>query len=107
MIARRRARRRPLIRASVLKAVIVRNLSIVDSPFRRTQDQNFARQGGAGSPANGSPLELGYTTPIRRYTSSLSQPELSRYLRQLSALHTAGVLNDEEFAAAKGRLFGS
>jgi hypothetical protein len=38
---------------------------------------------------------------------SSSQPELTTYLRQLSTLHAAGILTDDEFSAARGRLLGS
>ncbi|KGJ77531.1 hypothetical protein GY21_07435 [Cryobacterium roopkundense] len=32
-------------------------------------------------------------------------PDLTQQIEQLSGLHTAGVLTDEEFAAAKAKLF--
>jgi hypothetical protein len=38
---------------------------------------------------------------------SAPQPELTTYLRQLSTLHAAGILTDDEFSAVKGRLLGS
>jgi hypothetical protein len=37
----------------------------------------------------------------------MPQPDFKKYLGQLSALHTAGILTDEEFSAASMRLIGS
>jgi len=55
----------------------------------------------------GSASEFGYNAPVPSYTRSSLQPELTTYLRQLSTLHAAGILTDDEFSAARGRLLGS
>jgi hypothetical protein len=44
---------------------------------------------------------------VASYPISVPQPDLSTYLRQLSTLHAAGILTDDEFSAVKGRLLGS
>jgi hypothetical protein len=92
MIAGRRARKRSLIRSSAMTAAMVRTLSSLD---------------GVAAYQTGAASEFGHTTPTSSYSMSRRQPELTMYLRQLSALHAAGVLTDEEFSAASGRLFGS
>ena len=101
MIAGRRARKRPLIRTGVMMAVIARSLSSADNDLAKygTQDGNAPNSGR-------SVMDLGHTTPIMEYSAS-DQPDMTRYLRQLSSLHAAGVLTDDEFKKAKGRLFGS
>jgi hypothetical protein len=92
MIAGRRARKRSLIRSIALTEVRARTLSSTD---------------GVAVFQAGSPSELGHTTPLSANGFPAPQQELTMYLRQLSTLHAAGVLNDEEFSAARGRLFGS
>jgi hypothetical protein len=44
---------------------------------------------------------------MSKYTPPASQQEYTTYLRQLSTLHAAGILTDEEFSAARARLLGS
>ena len=92
MIAGRRDRRRSLIRSKAVTGVMARSLS--------SKNGVAAFQRGSGS-------EFGYTAPVHSYTVSSSQPELTTYLRQLSSLHAAGILTDDEFSAARGRLLGS
>lgn len=92
MIAGRRDRRRSLIRSRVKAAAMVRSLS--------TKDGVAAFQGGDSS-------EFGNATPPSPFAMPVAQPELTTYLRQLSTLHAVGILTDEEFHAASGRLLGS
>ena len=49
--------------------------------------------------------ELDHASPDSAY--AMPQPDFKKYLSQLSALHTAGILTDEEFSAASMRLIGS
>ena len=42
--------------------------------------------------------------PLPRRPLRLPRPDLTAQLQQLAQLHTAGVLSDEEFAAAKQKL---
>jgi hypothetical protein len=92
MIAGRRDRRRSLIRSNAVTSVMARSLS---------------SRNGAAAFQRGSVSEFGYSVPVPSYTRSSSQPELTTYLRQLSTLHAAGILTDDEFSAARERLFGS
>ena len=91
MIADRRDRKRSLIR-SMAKLAQARSLSPID---------------GLAAYQSGATHDISHakSTPISAMTSS--QPEMISYLRQLSTLHAAGILNDEEFSAASGRLLGS
>ncbi len=91
MIAGRRDRRRSLIRSKVMAAALARSLSPKD---------------GVAAIQRGS-SDFGNATPASPLAVPGFQPELTVYLRQLSALHEAGILNDDEFHAASGRLLGS
>ena len=106
MITGRRARRRPLIRSGAMAAVIVRSLSTMDSAVKHNHEQENAAQNGESTYPRGSASGQGYTMPLSE-SAAPAQPEITKYLRQLSALHAAGVLTDAEFSLAKGRLFGS
>jgi len=92
MIAGRRDRRRSLIRSNAVKSVI-------------TGSPSF--KNGVAAFRKGSSSEFGYASHVAPYGMSVSQPELTMYLRQLSTLHAAGILTDDEFSAARGRLLGS
>lgn len=107
MIAGRRARKRPLIRAAAMKAVIVRNLSVIDSAALRHLDPRRARQEGLTTILDKSSLEQAYTRSLSTSGDSSLQLDSVKYLHQLYALHAAGVLTDDEFSAARGRLFDS
>jgi hypothetical protein len=92
MIAGRRDRKRSLIRSKAIPTVLAGSNSSMD-----------------GLPAfqEGSSAEFGHTTPVSPYTRPASHPELMMFLRQLSTLHAVGILTNEEFSAARGRLMGS
>ncbi len=92
MIAGRRDRRRSLIRSNAMTSVMTRSLS---------------SRNGVTAFQRGSASEFGYHASVPSHTMSSSQPELTTYLRQLSTLHAAGILTDDEFSAARGRLLGS
>ena len=92
MIAGRRDRRRCLIRSNAVTSVMARSLSA---------------KNGVAAFQRGSASAFGYTAPTPSYNMPSSQPELTMYLRQLSTLHAAGILTDDEFSAARGRLLGS
>lgn len=68
--------------------------------------RSLSSRNGVAAFQRGAASEFGYNAPVPSYTMSSSQPELTLYLRQLSTLHAAGILTDEEFSAARGRLLG-
>ena len=89
MIAKRRARKRSLIRSHVMNTAMPKTLSSM-----------------GGVMAIGS-KDLGYAKPFQSHSRPVLQTDITAYLRQLSILHAAGILTDEEFSAARERLFGS
>jgi hypothetical protein len=92
MIAGRRHRRRSLIRSNAMTSAMVRSLST---------------KNGVAAFQNGSASEIGYAALLSPSTLSAPRLEMTTYLRQLSTLHAAGILSDDEFHAARGRLLGS
>ena len=101
MMAVRRDRRRPLIRSNAIVTALARNGMIRQSHGQKSEQQN-----SQAAVMKAAFSEAGHAQ-IQKHDAYTSQLELSRYLRQLSSLHAAGVLTDDEFATAKGRLFGS
>ena len=89
MIEKRRVRRRSLIRSSAFIPARANFLS--------------SKDGVADHPMGPSGME--HTTPISNFAVPNSDPKM--FLRQLSSLHAAGILTDEEFSAASLRLIGS
>ncbi len=92
MIAGRRDRRRSLICSTAMASTMAKSMSSTN---------------GVAAYARGSSSEFGYATTASPYPMSASKPEMTTYLRQLSTLYAAGILTNEEFRAARGRLLGS
>ena len=109
MMMRRRGR--PLMRAAATTAVVAGTAGAV----RHHQEQKYANQAAQqqaelrpGIPAGRrrgaacSPLR---SLPLRAGTGRRAGIDMAQ-LKQLGDLHAAGVLTDEEFAAAKAKLLG-
>ena len=99
-----RRRGRPLMRAAATTAVVAGTAGAV----RHHQEQKYANQAAeqqaeqqAAAPAarrrTAAPV-----APLRAPAAGIDMEQL----KQLGELHTAGVLSDEEFAAAKAKLLG-
>jgi hypothetical protein len=96
-------RRRPLMRAAAvgggayLAGKHVANRQAEDAQMEADQDQRIDQleQQQAPPPQNQQP-------PAAPQTSSMIDQ-----LNQLADLHQRGVLNDDEFAAAKAKVFGT
>ena len=81
--------------------VFRRRLSLVRRPFLgRPRLLGAALIGGLGFAA-------GRASKPSLQAGSAAAPEIATKLRELSDLHAAGALSDEEFAAAKARLLAS
>ncbi len=92
MIAGRRDRKRPLIRSNAMAGVMAKKLSPMGDVKALQKERSL------GSIQN---------RPVSSFAMSATPPEITTYLRQLSSLHAGGILTDDEFAAASGRLLGS
>ena len=103
-----RMRRRRIVGATVGTAVVVGTAGAV----RHHQDQKYAQQEAAGSSSKMQPISRAWLTPRRNSrraalpprAAAPAAPDLTAQLQQLAQLHTAGVLSDAEFAAAKQKL---
>jgi len=79
-------------------SILARNLTAVGGLVKHRQNQKS--QGYAGQEEKTVASLSSYAT-----TSSLSESMF--YLKQLTALHGAGILTDAEYTAAQQRLLGS
>jgi Short C-terminal domain len=109
-------RRRPLMRAAVvgggayMAGKHVANRQADEAQYAAEQDARISaleqQQGGGGQydqpPQYQQPPPQQAPPPAPAASSSMVDQ-----LNQLAALHEQGVLNDDEFAAAKAKLFGT
>jgi hypothetical protein len=68
---------------------------------RHHQEQKYANQAAEQQAAYEEAAP-----PPEPAPAAAPAPDISAQLQQLAALHTAGVLSDEEFAAGKAKLLG-
>ena len=64
----------------------------------------YADQAGAAAPAEPQVVYVQAPAPAPAPAAAPAAPDLTAQLQQLAQLHTAGVLSDAEFAAAKQKL---
>jgi len=104
-----RMRRRRIVGAAVGTAVVVGTAGAV----RHHQQQKYAGQEAAGQQAQDQAYQQGVADAQAQQQAAPAPaapppapaaPDLTAQLQQLAQLHTAGVLSDEEFAAAKQKL---
>jgi len=102
-------RRRRIVGAAVGTAVVVGTAGAV----RHHQDQKYAQQDAAqqaqyaqqAAPAEPQVVYVeAPAAPAPAPAAAAAGSDLTSQLQQLSQLHNAGVLSDEEFAAAKQKL---
>lgn len=110
MIGRRRMVGRPVARAVVGTAVVAGTAGAVhhaqnkrwanqDAQAQAQYDQAY-QQGAADAAAE----QPAYAPPPQQPAPAAPANDITAQLQQLAQLHNAGVLNDEEFAAAKAKL---
>lgn len=92
-------RGRPLMRAAATTAVVAGTAGAV----RHHQEQKYANQ-AAQQQAEQQAAQPAYE-PESEPVAAAPVIDMEQ-LKQLGDLHTAGVLTDEEFAAAKAKLLG-
>lgn len=109
---RRRMVGRSVARVAVGTAVVAGTAGAV----HHHQDQKYAKQDAAAQQQYDQAYQQGaadaqaqqqYAPPPEQYApppAPVAGPDLTAQLQQLAQLHTAGVLSDEEFAAAKAKL---
>jgi hypothetical protein len=91
-----RRRGRPLVRMAATTAVVAGTAGAV----RHHQEQKYANQ------AAQQQAEMEAAAPVYEAPAAPAGIDMEQ-LKQLGELHTAGVLSDEEFAAAKAKLLGT
>jgi hypothetical protein len=116
MLRRRAMVRRPIARvgaAAVGTAVVVGTAGAV----RHRQNMKYAQQDAVAQQQYEQAYQQGAADAQAQYAQQPAQyaapaeaapgTDLTTQLQQLAQLHTAGVLSDEEFAAAKQKLLAS
>ncbi|HKF84705.1 MAG TPA: SHOCT domain-containing protein [Candidatus Limnocylindrales bacterium] len=95
-----RRRGRPLMRAAATTAVVAGTAGAV----RHHQEQKYANQAAQQQAEYDTAYQQGAAqAPVE--APAAAGIDMAQ-LKQLGDLHTAGVLTDEEFAAAKSKLLG-
>jgi Short C-terminal domain len=106
------ARRRPLLRAAVVGGgAYMAGKSTARRQAERAQmeDEQDARVSGQQQQASYQQQQPqpAQQVPSQRAPDQAASSPMIDQLNQLADLHQQGVLSDEEFAAAKAKLFGS
>jgi hypothetical protein len=102
-VMRRRAVGRSVVRVAATTAVVAGTAGAV----RHAQDQKYANQAAAQAPAEPEVVYVQAPPEQQQIAAPAAAPagnDLNSQLMQLSQLHNAGVLSDEEFAQAKQKL---
>jgi|SRR6478736_5943815 len=95
-------RRRPLLRA----AVVGGGAYMAGKHVARSQQEQAQMEGDQDQRISDLEQQQSYQQPPPAAAPSQSSAMLDQ-LNQLAALHQQGVLTDEEFAAAKAKLFAT
>ena len=108
-----RARPRPLVRAAGVAATTAVVAGTAGAVHHHQQQkyarqdyekqQMYAQQAAQQAPPP-QPQVVYMQAPVPASEPAAAAPDLTAQLQQLAQLHTAGVLSDEEFAAAKQKL---
>jgi hypothetical protein len=91
-----------LLRMAARTAVVAGTATAVSGRVARRQAARY----GEPSPYGSEPQQ--YAQEPQQYAQAAPEPEddATAQLQKLAALHTQGVLTDEEFAAAKAKILG-
>jgi hypothetical protein len=110
------ARRRPLLRAAVVGGgAYVAGKHMARASDQRAADEDYQnqrldqleqqQQGGYQQQGYQDPQQQGYGAPPPQ-AAPAAGPSVADQLQQIATLHQQGVLNDDEFAAAKAKILG-
>ena len=102
MRARRVMRRRSIARTAATTAVVAGTAAAVGGAVHHHQNKKYSQQEYEQQMADEKypPEPEQYAVPDEQ----TPEADLTSQLQQLAKLHESGVLTDEEFAAAKGKL---
>ena len=95
-----RMRRNPVMRATATTAVVVETASAVS----HSQEEKAAAQQAAAAPEPVAPAPEPVAAAPTPAAAPTGGSDLTSQLEQLSQLHNAGVLSDQEFAEAKQKV---
>jgi len=104
------ARRRPLLRAAVVGGgayMAGKSSARRQAEQAQMEDEQNARISGLEQQQPSYPQVPSQQAPYQEAPTQAASSPMIDQLNQLADLHQQGVLSDEEFAAAKAKLFGS
>jgi hypothetical protein len=90
-----------LLRMAARTAVVAGTATAVSGRVARRQAARYDDQQYAQQPEQYAPEPQQYAPP-----APAEEDDATAQLQKLAALHTQGVLTDEEFAAAKAKILG-
>jgi hypothetical protein len=99
-IARRRMVGRAVVRTAATTAVVVGTAGAVS----HAQHNKYANQQAAQQQQQMEQQQMAQPAPV---AAAPAGSDMMAQLEQLSQMHNAGVLNDQEFAAAKAKLLAA
>jgi hypothetical protein len=103
-----RRRPRPLVRAAGIAATTAVVAGTAGAVHHHQQQkyaqQDYANQQMVAQQAAPPPQQVVYVPAPEAALAPPAESDLMAQLQQLAQMHAAGVLNDEEFAAAKQKL---
>ena len=110
-------RRRPLLRAAVVGGGAyvagkhMANKANEQAAYEADQDQRISdleqqQQGGGYGQQQYAPQQQQQYAPPPQQAAPAAGPSVADQLQQIGTLHQQGVLNDDEFAAAKAKILG-
>ncbi len=91
-----------LLRMAARTAVVAGTATAVSGRVARRQAARYGEQSPYGEPQQYAQEPQQYAPPL----PAAAEDDATAQLQKLAALHTQGVLTDEEFAAAKAKLLG-
>jgi Short C-terminal domain len=96
-----------LLRMAARTAVVAGTATAVSGRVARRQAARYGEPSPYGSePQQYEPEPQQYAPPPPPAPAPAEEDDATAQLQKLAALHTQGVLTDEEFAAAKAKILG-
>jgi Short C-terminal domain len=100
-----RPRRAGIVGMAARTAVVAGTATAVSGRVQRRQEQKYASQDQAAYDQQMAQQQQ-YAAPPQEAAPAAAGDDVVAQIEQLSQLHNSGVLNDEQFEAAKAKLLG-
>jgi Short C-terminal domain len=101
-----RPRRVGVVGMAARTAVVAGTATAVSGRVQRRQQEKYASQDQAAYDQQMAAQQQQYAAPPQEAAPAAAGDDVVAQIEQLSQLHNSGVLNDEQFEAAKAKLLG-